>query len=513
MDLDWQICSRARLSRDSRFDGKFFVAVLSTGIYCRPICRAPTAKEKNVRYYPTAAAAAAAGFRPCLRCRPECSPGTPAWTGTPSTVARALRLIEESGIEDGGVEALAGRLGVGARHLRRLFIQHLGATPSAVAQTRRLQFAKKLLDETNLRMTDIALAAGFGCVRRFNAAIRNVYHRTPTQIRRLSRLATVQPQHQYTFRLRYRPPYNWEAMLRFLLPRVSPGVEEVDGDTYRRSIWLNGKGGSLTVSLDPENDALVVGIQFGDPRALFVIVERLRLMFDLNADWAAISETLCSDPQLATRVAVVPGLRIPGCWNGFELAVRAIVGQQVTVKGATALTGRIVKAFGQPYSGAGNLTHVFPSPEVLSRADLAGVGLTRSRAETIRCLARAICDRKIRFEGVVDSDGLLASLCEIPGIGRWTAQYIAMRALGEPDAFPSGDLGLLRALGLTSSRELERRAEAWRPWRSYAAMCLWNHDHDAAQPAKKPVPAGGRPRKIPSANGSMAAELAIQAGD
>src|SRR5947209_15288452 len=216
MTIDWQVCSQARLSRDARFDGKFFIAVLSSRIYCRPICPARTAKEKNVRYFPSAAAAAEAGFRPCLRCRPECSPGTPAWLGTPNTVSRALRLISESGLEDGGVESLAERLGVGSRHLRRLFVQHLGATPSAVAHTRRLHFAKKLIDETSLPMSEVALSSGFGCVRRFNAAIRKVYKRTPTQIRRLSRQAGVQPENQYVFRLRYRPPYNWEGMLRFL---------------------------------------------------------------------------------------------------------------------------------------------------------------------------------------------------------------------------------------------------------------------------------------------------------
>src|SRR5712691_2099815 len=241
MNLDWQVCSRARLSRDARFDGKFFIAVLTSRVYCRSICPAPTAKEKNVRYYSSAAAAAEAGFRPCLRCRPECSPGTPAWLGTPNTVSRALRLISESGLEDGGVEVLAERLGVGSRHLRRLFLRHLGATPSAVAQTRRLHFAKKLIDETGLPMNQIALASGFGCVRRFNAGILAVYHRTPTQLRRLVRRQTViQPENQYLFRLRFRPPYDWHGMLAFLAPRATPGVEVVELGRYRRSISLGG---------------------------------------------------------------------------------------------------------------------------------------------------------------------------------------------------------------------------------------------------------------------------------
>jgi AraC family transcriptional regulator of adaptative response / DNA-3-methyladenine glycosylase II len=482
MELDWKVCSRARLSRDPRFDGKFFIGVVGSGVYCRSICPAPTAKEKNCRYFPTAAAAAEAGYRPCLRCRPECSPGTPAWLGTPNTVSRALRLISESGLEEGGVEALAGRLGVGSRHLRRLFLRHLGATPSAVAKTRQLHFAKKLIDETNLRMSDIALASGFGCVRRFNAGISKVYHRTPTQIRRLARQRTLQPENQYLFRLRFRPPYDWKGMLAFLAPRATPGVEEVVNGIYRRTISLDGNNldgnnndGSFEVSLNEAGNVLVVRLQFGDPRSLFFITERIRTMFDLNADWAAIVQSLRADPVLATQVDSGPGLRVPGCWNGFELATRAILGQQITVKGATLLAGRLVSSFGKPLSSssANGLTHVFPTPEVLADAKLTNIGLTGARAATIRALARAVCDRRLTFDGIVDSDVFLSRLCEIPGIGKWTAQYVAMRALGEPDAFPSGDLGLLRAMSFTSARELEHSAEAWRPWRAYAAMYLW----------------------------------------
>src|SRR5581483_11111943 len=343
MNLDLQVCSRARLSRDARFDGKFFIGVLSSRVYCRSICPARTAKEKNVRYFPSAAAAAEAGFRPCLRCRPECSPGTPAWLGTPSTVSRALRLIGESGLEDGGVEVLAERLGVGARHLRRLFLRHLGATPSAVAQTRRLHFAKKLIDETSLPMSQVALAAGFGCVRRFNAGIRKVYHRTPTHIRNLARQKVLQPENQYLFRLHFRPPYNWKGMLAFLSARATPGVEAAEHGIYRRSISLNGDDGYFEVSLDEGKDALIVRVQFGNPRSLFFIIERIRAMFDLNADWTAIMRCLKADPVLAGRVAAAPGLRIPGCWDGFELVTRAILGQQISVKGATTLAGRIAK--------------------------------------------------------------------------------------------------------------------------------------------------------------------------
>lgn len=376
-------------------------------------------------------------------------------------------------MEDGGVEALAERLGVGSRHLRRLFLKHLGATPIAVAQTRRLHFAKKLIDETSLPMSQIALASGFGCVRRFNAGIRKVYHRTPTQIRHLARQTNLPSENQYLFRLHFRPPYHWQGMLAFLSPRATPGVEVVENGIYRRTISLNGRDGYFEVSHDETRPALIVRIEFGDPHSLIFIVERIRAMFDLTADWSAIVQSLKTDPALAERVESDPGLRVPGCWNGFELATRAILGQQITVKGATALAGKLVSSFGKPFPAASGLTHLFPAPEVLADAKLASIGMPRARAETIRSLARAVCDGKIKFEGVVNSDAFLDRLCEIPGIGKWTAQYVAMRALGEPDAFPSSDLGLLRAMSIEYSRELENRAEAWRPWRAYAAMYLW----------------------------------------
>lgn len=471
--LDWRVCSRARLSRDPRFDGKFFIGVRGSGVYCRPICPAPTAKEKNVRYFPTAAAAAEAGFRPCLRCRPECSPGTPAWLGTSNTVARALRLISEDGLEEGGVELLAGRLGIGARHLRRLFLKHLGATPSAVAQTRRLHFAKKLIDETTLPMNHVAQAAGFGCVRRFNASIQATYHRTPTKIRRLARQTPELAENQYLFRLRYRPPYDWESMLAFLGPRAIPGVESVGGGSYRRSIRVDANEGYVEVSLDQQPDTLLVRIHFPEPKALFLIVERIRRMFDLNADWQKIALRLEDDPILGKALKARPGVRVPGCWDGFELAIRAILGQQVTVKGATTLAGRLVQAFGHPLATPNGLTHTFPSPAVLADANIKRIGLPSKRADSLRRLARAVRDGEVSFDGVIDSDAFLRRLTELPGIGAWTADYIAMRALGEPDAFPSADLGLMRSLQVKNSRELELRSQQWRPWRAYAALYLW----------------------------------------
>jgi len=497
MNLDLQVCSRARLTRDPRFDGKFFIGVVGSGVYCRSICPAPTAKEKNVRYFPSAAAAAEAGFRPCLRCRPESSPGTPAWLGTSNTVSRALRLIGESGLVDGGVDGLAERLGVGSRHLRRLFLKHLGATPMAVAQTRRLHFAKKLIDETKLPMNQIALAAGFGCVRRFNAGIRKVYYRTPTQIRKLARWTEIQTENHYVFRLHFRPPYHWQGILDFLAARATPGVEVVEDGKYRRTISLHGKAGYFEVSLAHGRDALLLRIAFGDSQSLFMIVERVRAMFDLNADWSAIVQNLRSDPILRAGVEAHPGIRVPGCWDGFELAVRAILGQQVTVKGATTMAGRIASRFGKPFNGPSGLSRIFPAPDVLAKLPLADIGLTGARVETIRALARSVCSGRIGFGASTSSEALLNQLCEIPGVGKWTAQYIAMRALGEPDAFPSTDLGLLRAIGLVSSRDLEVRAESWRPWRAYAAMYLWSIGSQSLNQEKRTAP--GKNRNVATA--------------
>ena len=473
MNLDLHVCSRARLARDARFDGKFFIGVLTTKIYCRPICRSRTSQEKNVRYFLTAAAAAEAGFRPCLRCRPECAPGTPAWAGTQTTVSRALRLISETGLEDGGVEALAEHLGMSSRHLRRLFLRHMGATPSAVAQTRRFHFAKKLIDETTLPMTQIAFAAGFGSVRRFNAAIQDVYHRTPTQIRSQAQKMSRQPENQYLFHLNFRPPYDWKWMLEFLAVQATPGVEVAAGGCFRRSISLSGNGGYLEVSLDASRNALKVRVQIGEPRTLFVIIERIRAMFDLDADWPTIARTLGADPNLAARVSSQPGLRVPGCWNGFEVSTQAVIGQQIGTESAATLAARMVRAFGQPFCPADGLTHLFPTPEVLATADLESIGLPRPAAAAIRALARAVRNGQISFEKVADSNAFLARLSEVPGIGESTAQWVAMRTLREPDVFPSADGHLARVLALERPSEFEQRSLVWRPWRAYAAIYLW----------------------------------------
>lgn len=482
MRFDRQTCSQARLTRDARFDGRFFIGVRSTRIYCRTICPVRAAREANITYFPTAAAATEAGYRPCLRCRPESSPGTPAWSGTSTTVARALRLISEGGGEDLGVERLASRLGVGSRQLRRLFVQHLGATPSAVIKTRRLHFAKKLIDETRLPFGEISRVAGFGSIRRFNNAFRKTYSRTPTQIRRLAPSEPARSFHahqskdRYRFQIHYRPPLHWPALLTFLSTRAIPGVEAVESNSYLRTIAFNGCSGSVSVNMPIHGSSLCVDISFPDPRWLFQIVERVRRIFDLAADPREIALHLSADPFLAARIKTMPGLRVPGCWDGFELAVRAILGQQISVAGASTLAGRLVQMCGTRVGDNVTLTHLFPRPEQLAAANIARIGLPSARAETIRTLARQVADGQITFDEVQDSEGFRSRLLAIPGIGDWTVQYIAMRALGDPDAFPANDLGLIRATSLSTARDLRRRAENWRPWRAYAAMYLWQSD-------------------------------------
>ena len=487
MRFDRRTCSQARLTRDARFDGRFFIGVRSTRIYCRPICPVRAAKEENITYFPTAAAAAEAGYRPCMRCRPESSPGTPAWSGTSATVGRALRLISEGGVGDEGIERLAARLGIGSRQLRRLFLQHLGATPSAVIKTRRLHFAKKLIDETILPFSAIAHASGFGSARRFNSAFRKTYGRTPTEIRKFSHAhRSLKTSDEYEFRLSFRPPFQWSAFLEYLAKRAIPGVEFVDADSYRRTIVFNGCSGTLRVSFEESDSVLRTQISLADPRWLFQVTERVRRLFDLTADPREISAHLVRDPLLAERIKEKSGLRIPGSWEGFELAVRAILGQQVSVAGASTLSGRLVERFGVKICDTPPLTHLFPRPDQLAKASIEQIGLPKARAETIRTLAQHVADDQISFDAVQDTEEFRLRLVEIPGIGDWTAQYITMRALNDTDAFPSGDLGLMRAVSLTNQREIAQRAEAWRPWRAYAAMYLWQTNDAKGQNKRVP---------------------------
>ncbi len=475
-----EVYERARLSRDARFDGQFFVGVKTTGIYCRPICPANAPKSENVSFYPTAAAAGEAGYRPCLRCRPECAPGTPAWSGTSTTVQRGLRLIANGALDDSNVEDLATRLGVTSRHLRRLFNTHLGASPLAVAHTQRLHFAKRLIDQTSLPMHDIAIAAGYGSVRRFNDSFVNTYGRPPRDLRRVGKNGAAAADAALTVKLPYRKPFDWQKLLAFFAARAIPGVETVAGDRYLRTVRIDDEPGIIELRHEPDNVLLTLhGI---DTASLFPIVQRCREVFDLDAPIGEIASVLSRDPALKSGFRSHRGIRVPGAWDGFELTVRAILGQQVSVKAATTLAGRIARTYGEPVGKALNvegLTHLFPEPDRLVRARFNNVGLTSSRAETLRRVAKAVVNGSLSFDSSQDPDAFRESLIAIRGIGDWTAQYVAMRALKNPDAFPAADLGLLRAFDTPgrkrlSPAQLEKISQAWRPWRAYAAILLWS---------------------------------------
>lgn len=476
---------RALLSKDRRFDGRFFVGVRTTGIYCRPICPAPRPLERNVRFFPCAAAAETAGFRPCRRCRPEAAAGTPAWSGASATVARALRLIDEGALDGSIVDALATRLGVGERHLRRLFREHLGATPSAIAQTRRLHLARRLVDQTRLPMAEIAACSGFSSVRRFNSALRQAYGTAPTLLRggaaasttsRRRRIAPVAD--QLTLRLPYRPPYDWEGMLRFLATRAIPGVEEVDGGRYRRAVRFAGGPAIVEVRPNPRDSEVVLSLPAVTSAELLEVVQSTRRLFDLDADPLQIASHLGSDPILAPLVRRHPGARVPGAWDRVEIAVRVVVAQQVSVQAATTVIGRIAGALGTPLQKpSGSITHAFPAAASLATAPLERLGLTGRRAATVRGLTSAVLEGRIELAPAADFAAMLDRLQQLDGIGPWTAHLLAMRVFGEPDAFPAGDLGLRKALAeggpLPSIRAVEARAEVWRPWRAYALVLLW----------------------------------------
>jgi AraC family transcriptional regulator of adaptative response / DNA-3-methyladenine glycosylase II len=483
MDLDHDACYRAISTRDARFDGQLFVGVKTTGIYCRPICPARTPKSENVVFYSTAAAAQAAGFRPCLRCRPETSPDLAAWRGTSNTVSRALALIETGALDAADVEGLADRLGVGERQLRRLFREHLGASPVAVAQTRRVLLAKQLIHETRLTMAEVAMAAGFGSIRRFNETFQILYYRPPSALRRgNAEEVSARGGDALSIRLPHRPPYDWDAMVGFLSYRAIPGVEIVAPDHYARTIAIGPDRGALVVR-PLAGDRLGVEVRFPRLSALPTIIARVRRVFDLAADPLAIGAQLGQDATLASLVAARPGLRVPGAWDGFELAIRAILGQQITVTAATTLAGKIVAAHGEPLppellGKIEGLTHVFPSPAALADADLACLGMPRARAASLSSLAAAVLADPLILGTRRSLEEAIAQLKALPGIGEWTAQYIAMRELRESDAFPHGDIGLMRAMvdadgRRPSAAELLARAEAWRPWRAYAALHLW----------------------------------------
>jgi AraC family transcriptional regulator of adaptative response / DNA-3-methyladenine glycosylase II len=484
MDLDQDACYRAVQTRDARFDGRFFGAVKTTGIYCRPVCPATTPKRQNMVFYPTAAAAEEAGFRPCLRCRPETAPDVGAWRGSSNTVNRALALIEHGALDEGReVAGLAERLGVGERQLRRLFRQHLGASPISVAQTRRVHLAKQLLHETRLPMAEVALAAGFGSVRRFNETFQALFGRPPRALRREAAGETsAGPEGQVSLRLRYRPPYDWAAMLAFLAARAIPGMELVEEGAYARVVEIDGELGSVRVTPCPGENAVAVEVRFPRLSALPAIIARVRRVFDLAADPQAINDHLSRDPILSPLVTARPGLRAPGGWDGFELAVRAVLGQQVTVGAAIGLAGRLVSAYGDaaPASATGDprLNRAFPRPERLAGVDLQ-LPMPGARRKALAGLAAAVAADPGLLGLNRSLEDAVERLKALPGVGEWTAQYVALRGMREPDAFPAADVGLMRAMAdaegvRPNADELLARAEAWRPWRAYAAQHLWS---------------------------------------
>ncbi len=481
MILDPDACYRAISTRDARFDGRVFVGVHTTGIYCRPICPARTPKRENVSFYASAAAAQEAGFRPCLRCRPEISPDSAAWRGSSNTVSRALALIEAGALDEGSIEALAERLGVGGRQLRRLFRQHLGASPIAVAQTRRVHLAKQLIHDTSLSMTEVALASGFGSIRRFNETFQRLFRRPPASLRRGGRgRAAAAP--CVSLQLTYRPPYDWDGMLAFLVARAIEGVESIRDGRYARTIDVGGSHGFVVVEPGAGN-TLRASISLPRLDAMPGVIARLRRLFDLAADPVQIGEHLAEDPALAPLVAARPGLRSPGAWDSFELCVRAILGQQVTVPAAARLAARLAETFGtpleEPAARALGLTRLFPTPAQLAGAEIAALGLMPgARAAAISRLAATAAAEPALLAPRRDLDEAVTALKALPGVGEWTAQYIAMRALQETDAFPAADVGLMRAMADGEGRrpspaELLEQAERWRPWRSYAAAHLW----------------------------------------
>lgn len=473
-----KVCEQARLSRDPRFDGLFFTAVTSTRIYCRPVCPAPPPKASNVRYYANAAAAEAAGFRPCLRCRPELAPGNPVWHRGEHVVARALKLIDAGALVEGSLDELALRVGVGARQLRRLFVEHLGAPPLGVHTTRRLLFAKQLLTETALPVTEVALACGFGSLRRFNAAFVHANRMAPRELRRQPRAAIAGD--ALVLRLGYRPPYDFAGVLDFLRTRALPGVEQVDADSYARVFGPAAAPGWLRLSAWPHGEhALKLELHGLQPAHLLPLVARLRRMFDLDAEPRTIAATLGGGGVLAPLLRKRPGLRLPGGWDGFEIAVRAVLGQQVSVAAARTLATRVVARWGEPLAlpALAGLERLFPTPERLADADLREVGVTQARAQTIRAIARALLEGRVDFRAEQPLEAFVTRWTALPGIGEWTAHYMAMRALSHPDAFPAADLVLRRAAAgdgvALTTRALTAMAEAWRPWRAYAVMHLW----------------------------------------
>jgi len=469
MELDPHACYTALRARDYRYDGRFFVAVKTTGIYCRPICPAKPARFENVRFYGTAAEAEARGFRPCMRCRPEAAAGSPRWNGTSATVSRALKRIDDGYLAAHGVPDLAALVGLGQRHLRSLFVQHVGVAPKTLADARRLDFAKNLIDTTALSMADVATASGFSSIRRFNDAIKRRYGGAPTELRTRRPAAAAGSASGAVIYLAYRPPYDWDWMLEHLGERSLRGVEVADRQAYSRSFRLDGSGGWLRVTPEVDRHRVKVEVFGSDVRSLMPIAQRTRALFDLNADPLLISHALSAGSAMRPLVSRFPGTRLPGSWDAYETAVKAIVGQLISVKAASSISNRLVARFGRPLCAPteGAPTRIFPEPPALADCGLESVGLTRAKANAIRELSRRVVAGTIELDGLVDSARLHEQLLEIPGVGPWTADYVALK-VADPDTLPRSDLVIARCL-----KKLGSNGDMWKPWRGYATHYLW----------------------------------------
>jgi AraC family transcriptional regulator, regulatory protein of adaptative response / DNA-3-methyladenine glycosylase II len=479
MHEDFDRCYRAVQSKDARFDGWFVTAVLTTKIYCRPSCPVRPPYARNMRFYPTAAAAQKAGFRACKRCRPDASPGSPEWNVRGDVVARAMRLITDGTVDREGVTGLAARLGYTTRQLERLLHAELGANPLALARAQRTQTARILIETTDLPFGDVAFAAGFSSIRQFNDTVRTVCDLTPTALRRRARARFGRGEAAagaLSLRLPVRMPFAYEGLFGHLAACAVPGMEEVRGGAYRRTLRL--PSGSGIVSLTPEPDHVRCQLVLDDFRDLATAIARSRRLLDLDADPEAVVDALGADPDLSVLVAKAPGQRIPRTVEEPELALRVVLGQQVSVKAARTHAGRIVSAYGQRVTDVnGGLTHVFPAIEQLAEIDPVHLAFPKSRQRSLIALIAALADGDVVLDAGCDWNRARQQLLALPGIGPWTAEVIAMRGLGDPDAFPVTDLGVLLAakqIGLpTDPRDLTEHSTRWRPWRSYAAQHLW----------------------------------------
>lgn len=467
----------ALTARDPRFDGRFFVGVTTTGVYCRPICPARTPRRERCTFHSTAAEAEKAGFRACFRCRPELAPGLANVDARSRLTLAATRQIEEGFLNEASVDDLATKLGVTARHLDRTMQRELGVSPVELAQSRRLALAKQLLQDTKLSLTDVAFASGFGSVRRFNSLFAERFGRPPTDVRR--RHGGEASEHTLTLRLDFRPPFAWEALLQFLKDRAIPGVERVTDDSYVRSVRLDDSRGIIVVRRDSKRDSVVVEVSHGLARHAMYIARRVRALFDLDADPAAVALVLRREPLFLKAISQRPGLRVPGTIDPFEAAVRAILGQQVTVRGATTLAGRLVQRFGVPLADATHegVSHEFPKISALAEASVASIaelGMPGRRAESLRAVARFAAEPgSLLLDPLASPKALREALVALPGLGPWTAEYVTMRALHDPDAFVASDLGVKKALNGKGPKEAEQWSEHLRPYRAYAVMHLW----------------------------------------